>query len=163
MYLPFFSVGFGFGLLFSCPGGELLLGLLDSSVVGTNLFMIALAEVLVVSWWYGVDRMLDDLAEMGMNLHPLLKMYWKICWKFLSPAVLITLVVVELASYDEAKLASLIICTCIFSVIPVFAIKHIVEKCISGELTGALNPPAKWGRKIQEDEDQNVKEEDQNE
>ena len=153
------SVGFGLGLLFSCPGGGLLLDLLDSSVVGWNLFMIALAEVLVVSWWYGVDRMLDNLAEMGMNLHPLLKMYWKICWKFLSPAVLITLIVVELASYEKNKLASLNICICIFSVIPVFALKHIFEKGNSGELVGALNPPAKWGRK--ENEDQHVKEEDQ--
>lgn len=42
-------------------------------------------QAIAVSWAYGVDRALEDLATMGMAHGPLVRWYWKSVWTVFMP------------------------------------------------------------------------------
>ena len=56
-------------------------------------------EVVASAWLYGSDRILNNLEEMnnGRKIHPALKLYWKVCWTYVTPSILIVLTVMALS------------------------------------------------------------------
>eukprot|EP00091_Calanus_sinicus_P023242 TRINITY_DN7738_c0_g1_i1.p1 TRINITY_DN7738_c0_g1~~TRINITY_DN7738_c0_g1_i1.p1 ORF type:complete len:160 (+),score=25.70 TRINITY_DN7738_c0_g1_i1:223-702(+) len=48
----------------------------------------ALLEVVLVSWVYGVDKFMENLSEMDINLPAPVKLYWKYSWKYTTPTIL---------------------------------------------------------------------------
>uniref|UniRef100_A0A8D2E2W2 Transporter n=1 Tax=Sciurus vulgaris TaxID=55149 RepID=A0A8D2E2W2_SCIVU len=84
-------------------GGIYVLTLLDAFAAGTSILFAVLMEAIGVSWFYGVDRFSDDIQQM-MGFKP--GLYWRLCWKFFSPAFLLFVVVVSIINfkpltYDE--------------------------------------------------------------
>ena len=80
--------------------------LLADNSASWNLLVFAFLEVVIISWCYGVDNFLDNIKEMGMNLPWPIKMYWKICWKFITPIIL--LVVVTVTFVQNMKLQTVL-------------------------------------------------------
>uniref|UniRef100_A0A2K5W7N9 Transporter n=1 Tax=Macaca fascicularis TaxID=9541 RepID=A0A2K5W7N9_MACFA len=86
-----FGVTFGtFLLALFCitKGGIYVLTLLDTFAAGTSILFAVLMEAIGVSWFYGVDRFSNDIQQM-MGFRP--GLYWRLCWKFVSPAFLLRL------------------------------------------------------------------------
>ncbi|KAJ8710115.1 hypothetical protein PYW07_009481 [Mythimna separata] len=72
------------------PGGIYMFHLLDTYAAGISLLCSALFEAVAVSWFYGLKRFSDDVEEM-LGFRP--GLYWRICWKFVSPTFIIGVVV----------------------------------------------------------------------
>ncbi|XP_041848727.1 sodium-dependent noradrenaline transporter [Melanotaenia boesemani] len=71
-------------------GGIYILTLLDTYAAGTSILFGVLIEAIGVSWFYGVDRFSEDIERM-MGFRP--GLYWRLCWKFVSPAFLLFVVI----------------------------------------------------------------------
>ncbi|KAI4571833.1 hypothetical protein MJG53_013939 [Ovis ammon polii x Ovis aries] len=94
-----FAVSFGtFLLALFCitKGGIYVLTLLDTFAAGTSILFAVLMEAIGVSWFYGVDRFSSDIQQM-MGFKP--GLYWRLCWKFVSPAFLLFVVVVSIINF----------------------------------------------------------------
>uniref|UniRef100_A0A2K6FBM8 Solute carrier family 6 member 2 n=1 Tax=Propithecus coquereli TaxID=379532 RepID=A0A2K6FBM8_PROCO len=94
-----FGVTFGtFLLALFCitKGGIYVLTLLDTFAAGTSILFAVLMEAIGVSWFYGVDRFSNDIQQM-MGFKP--GLYWRLCWKFVSPAFLLFVVVVSIVNF----------------------------------------------------------------
>ena len=73
-----------------------MLDLLDRNTISWNILLLVAAEIVLVSWVYGVERFLGNIEEMGMKLSKFAKLYWKICWSFVTPILCIALAITSL-------------------------------------------------------------------
>ena len=63
-----------------------LLQIMDWYCATFSLMLLSFTECVVISWIYGVDRFLMDI-ELMIGHKPW--GYWKIMWKFITPAVVL--------------------------------------------------------------------------
>ena len=85
-------LGFLSGLSMCTSGGYYMFTLIDDKSASWNLLLVAFLEVILVGWIYGADRFLDNIKEMDMNLGPFFHWYWKICWQFITPGIMVILI-----------------------------------------------------------------------
>ncbi|XP_054638182.1 sodium-dependent dopamine transporter isoform X2 [Dunckerocampus dactyliophorus] len=78
-------------------GGMYVFTLLDHYAAGTSILFGVLIEAVGIAWFYGVDRFSDDIEEM-IGQRP--GIYWRLCWKFVSPCFLLFMVVVSFATFN---------------------------------------------------------------
>ncbi|KAK1891047.1 Sodium-dependent noradrenaline transporter [Dissostichus eleginoides] len=98
-----FATAFGtflVALLCITNGGIYVLTLLDKYAAGTSILFAVLIEAIGVSWFYGVDRFSEDIERM-MGFKP--GLYWRLCWKFVSPAFLLMAVYTLLCTTVEVS------------------------------------------------------------
>uniref|UniRef100_A0A4W3K5X0 Transporter n=1 Tax=Callorhinchus milii TaxID=7868 RepID=A0A4W3K5X0_CALMI len=67
-------------------GGIYVFTLLDKFAAETSILFGVLIETIGVSWFYGVDRFSNDIEKM-IGKRP--GLYWRLCWKFVSPCFLL--------------------------------------------------------------------------
>uniref|UniRef100_A0A8B9L6A5 Transporter n=1 Tax=Astyanax mexicanus TaxID=7994 RepID=A0A8B9L6A5_ASTMX len=84
-------------------GGIYVFTLLDHFAAGTSILFGVLIEAIGIAWFYGVDRFSDDIQEM-IGHRP--GLYWRLCWKFVSPCFLLFMVVVSFATFNPPKYGS---------------------------------------------------------
>uniref|UniRef100_A0A672L786 Transporter n=1 Tax=Sinocyclocheilus grahami TaxID=75366 RepID=A0A672L786_SINGR len=84
-------------------GGIYVFTLLDHFAAGTSILFGVLIEAVGIAWFYGVDRFSDDIQEM-IGQRP--GLYWRLCWKFVSPCFLLFMVVVSFATFNPPKYGS---------------------------------------------------------
>ncbi|KAM9680181.1 sodium-dependent dopamine transporter [Dama dama] len=77
-------------------GGIYVFTLLDHFAAGTSILFGVLMEVIGVAWFYGVWQFSDDIKQMTGRRPSL---YWRLCWKFVSPCFLLFVVVVSIATF----------------------------------------------------------------
>ncbi|XP_043345055.1 sodium-dependent dopamine transporter isoform X1 [Cervus elaphus] len=77
-------------------GGIYVFTLLDHFAAGTSILFGVLMEVIGVAWFYGVWQFSDDIKQMTGQRPSL---YWRLCWKFVSPCFLLFVVVVSIATF----------------------------------------------------------------
>ena len=76
--------------------------LFNASAPSWNLLLFALLEVVVVAWLYGAENFLENLSgEMGIKLNRFTRLYWIICWKWLTPAILTGLLLMAWATFGH--------------------------------------------------------------
>ena len=73
------------GLPMTCNGGVFLFTLLEWHTASWAILLIGFAEIIVISWIYGFDRIMDNLAEMNMKFEGIIKFYWKAIWIVFGP------------------------------------------------------------------------------
>uniref|UniRef100_A0A8C1VHM7 Transporter n=1 Tax=Cyprinus carpio TaxID=7962 RepID=A0A8C1VHM7_CYPCA len=98
-----FAVAFGtflIALLCITNGGIFVLTLLDRYAAGTSILFGVLIEAIGVSWFYGVDRFSEDIERM-MGFKP--GIYWRLCWKFVSPAFLLLAVIASIVTSGDLR------------------------------------------------------------
>ncbi|KAJ3593193.1 hypothetical protein NHX12_005529 [Muraenolepis orangiensis] len=99
-----FATAFGtflFALLCITNGGIYVLTLLDNYAAGTSILFGVLIEAIGVSWFYGVDRFSEDIERM-MGFKP--GLYWRLCWKFVSPTFLLVVVIASIVTHTGLEL-----------------------------------------------------------
>lgn len=83
-------VGFSIGCLYTTPGGQFLIGFLDFYGASFVALILAIIELLTVSWIYGVNRFCHDIEFM---LGKKTGFYWRFCWGILTPLMMIAILV----------------------------------------------------------------------
>uniref|UniRef100_A0A0B7AQN9 Transporter n=1 Tax=Arion vulgaris TaxID=1028688 RepID=A0A0B7AQN9_9EUPU len=76
------------GLLFVQGSGSYWVALFDTFAGSFPLILIALCECLSVGWVFGVNRFGEEIRYM-IGHQP--NIFWKICWKFIAPVLIISL------------------------------------------------------------------------
>lgn len=69
-------------------GGMYVLQLIDNYAPTFSALMVSVIEVTVITWFYGVDRFLDDIKIMLGHDAPL-RTYWKFSWQFIAPVIIL--------------------------------------------------------------------------
>ncbi|KAM5260208.1 sodium-dependent dopamine transporter [Hipposideros larvatus] len=77
-------------------GGIYVFTLLDHFAAGTSILFGVLIEAIGVAWFYGVRQFSDDIKQMTGQRPSL---YWRLCWKFVSPCFLLFVVVVSVVTF----------------------------------------------------------------
>ncbi|KAM7148064.1 sodium-dependent dopamine transporter [Molossus nigricans] len=77
-------------------GGIYVFTLLDHFAAGTSILFGVLIEAIGVAWFYGVRQFSDDIKQM-IGQRP--SLYWRLCWKFVSPCFLLFVVVVSIVTF----------------------------------------------------------------
>ncbi|XP_058148632.1 sodium-dependent dopamine transporter [Dasypus novemcinctus] len=83
-------------LLCVTSGGIYVFTLLDHFAAGTSILFGVLIEAIGVAWFYGVGQFSDDIQQM-IGQRP--GLYWRVCWKFVSPCFLLFVVVVSIVTF----------------------------------------------------------------
>jgi len=96
-------IGFLCGLSMCTSGGFYMFTLIDAKSASWNLLLVAFLEVILVGWVYGADRFLDNIKDMDMKLGPFFHWYWKICWQYITPAIMFILILFSWINHEPAK------------------------------------------------------------
>ncbi|XP_040613672.1 sodium-dependent dopamine transporter isoform X3 [Mesocricetus auratus] len=110
-------------------GGIYVFTLLDHFAAGTSILFGVLIEAIGVAWFYGVQQFSDDIKQMT-GQRP--NLYWRLCWKLVSPCFLLYVVVVSIVTFrpphygdyifpDWANALGWIIATSSMAMVPIYA------------------------------------------
>ncbi|XP_042895111.1 sodium- and chloride-dependent glycine transporter 2 isoform X2 [Parasteatoda tepidariorum] len=86
-----------FLLAIDSEGGQYVLNLMDTYAGGYAGIFIATIEISALMWGYGADRFADDIGFM-LGFTP--GIYWRICWKYISPTVLWFVLIYSLGTHS---------------------------------------------------------------
>ncbi|XP_071086745.1 sodium- and chloride-dependent glycine transporter 2-like [Haliotis cracherodii] len=92
-------IGFLLGLPQVTKGGIYMLQLMDWYSGSYNLMLVALAEIICIMYVYGFRNFMCDI-EMMVGSKP--NVYWLANWLFLTPVVIIFIVVMSATQYTPA-------------------------------------------------------------
>ncbi|XP_068148103.1 sodium-dependent nutrient amino acid transporter 1 [Drosophila tropicalis] len=93
-------IGYSVGLIYTTPGGQYLLTLIDCHAVTFVSLVSAIFELIAVGWVYGTKRLCED-AEFMLNIKT--SYYYRICWSIVTPLVMIVIFVYNLYSMPTLK------------------------------------------------------------
>ncbi|XP_064145518.1 sodium- and chloride-dependent glycine transporter 2 [Loxodonta africana] len=87
---PVFTLGccicfFIFGFPMITQGGIYMFQLVDTYAASYALVIIAIFELVGISYVYGLQRFCEDI-EMMIGFQP--NIFWKVCWAFVTPTIL---------------------------------------------------------------------------
>jgi solute carrier family 6 amino acid transporter-like protein 5/7/9/14 len=90
-------IGFSVGVIYTTPGGQFVLEFLDFYGASFVALFLAVFEIITFSWIYGVNRLCKDIEFMlGIKTGP----YWRICWRFVTPTMLISIFIYHIVMYE---------------------------------------------------------------
>lgn len=95
--------GFVAALPMTCNGGIYLFTLMEWHTASWAILLIGLAEIVVLSWVYGMDLVLDNISEMGMKLGRWTKIYWKSVWLAITPILLVAVFIFILTDLSASE------------------------------------------------------------
>jgi len=89
VYVMICSCLFAFcmGVPMCFDAGFLLFNMMDTRTANSIVIM-AFLELIVISWFYGVDRFFGHIDEMGMWIPGPLRVFWKTCWVVITPILI---------------------------------------------------------------------------
>ncbi|GFU44349.1 sodium- and chloride-dependent glycine transporter 2, partial [Nephila pilipes] len=88
------------GLPCVMQGGQYVLNLMDTYGGGFASIFIATVEATAIMWGYGADKFANDLNFM-LGFKP--GIYWRLCWKYISPIVLWFVLIYSLCTHTVIK------------------------------------------------------------
>lgn len=91
------TAGFFLGLIYVTPGGQMILSLVDYFGATTIVYILAIGELVAISWIYGLDRFCMDL-EFMLNRRP--NWYWRLSWGVVTPGIMIIILIYALITLD---------------------------------------------------------------
>ncbi|ESN96006.1 hypothetical protein HELRODRAFT_189063 [Helobdella robusta] len=95
-------IGFLLGIPCTAQGGMYVLQLMDQYSAGFCVLVIAIVECLVINWIYGDKKMSSHVKNMlGTKLNP----FMRICWKFISPFLILVILIFSLTKYKGVTYA----------------------------------------------------------
>ena len=88
------------GVIFCIRSGLNWVNIFDGYSGTLPLLVIALCEVLVAAYVYGIKTMEEDVIRAcGFDKKSALQPFWNVCWKVLSPALIAVILAMSLVSY----------------------------------------------------------------
>jgi solute carrier family 6 amino acid transporter-like protein 5/7/9/14 len=97
------AVGFLLGLPLCCNGGILLFTLIDWFCASWSLLLIAIMEVLFLTYVYGHTRLFENISEMGIKIPKFAKYYWRFNWQLATPLILIFIIIITFVKFSPAE------------------------------------------------------------
>lgn len=88
------------GLPQTCQGGMYVLSLMDHYSAGFCVLVIAIFECVCINWIYGIDRFAANMKEI-LGFKP--NIWWTLCWRFISPIIIVAILVFSFVKYTPAK------------------------------------------------------------
>uniref|UniRef100_A0A3B3C1I9 Transporter n=1 Tax=Oryzias melastigma TaxID=30732 RepID=A0A3B3C1I9_ORYME len=98
-------VSFIISLLFAQHSGIYWVTLFDNFAGSIPLLTIGLFEMIAVVYIYGIDRFNEDI-EFMIGHKP--SLYWQISWRFISPVILLIILVFYLVTQTQQELTYLV-------------------------------------------------------
>ncbi|XP_029354016.1 sodium- and chloride-dependent glycine transporter 2 isoform X2 [Echeneis naucrates] len=149
--VSFFILGFPM----ITESGMYMLQLVDTFAASYSLVIIAIFELVGISYLYGLQRFCEDI-EMMIGFQP--NQFWRICWAFVTPTILTGILGLSLyqwkgMTYEDYTYPTwsmvlgwlMVICSVIW--IPImFVIKmHLAPGTIIERLKLVCSPQPNWG------------------
>lgn len=92
------AIGMAIGSIYTTQGGQYLINFLDFYGASFVALILAIVELLTVSWVYGVDRFCKDIEFMlGRKTGD----YWRISWGFVTPGIMIAILIYFIATWQQ--------------------------------------------------------------
>ncbi|XP_039272885.2 sodium- and chloride-dependent neutral and basic amino acid transporter B(0+)-like [Styela clava] len=98
-------VMFLLGLTCITNTGIYYLQLVDHYAAGWGLLIAAVMELIGVCWVYGGNRFIKDIEMMIGKKHWTFWIFWRACWFFISPLLLIAVLIWSLVTFTPASYA----------------------------------------------------------
>ncbi|XP_041364255.1 sodium-dependent proline transporter-like [Gigantopelta aegis] len=151
---------FVMGLTLATEGGVCILRVMDDFGGGWNIFIIATIECFAIVHIYGLQRFLMDIESMtgkrvcGFCGWSLVQYWFKACWSFVTPVLLVFTMVFSWTNYERMKgfpdWAEVMGWLIAFSVIVAIFIPAIYLLCTSRgtlreRIRFGLTPTVDWG------------------
>uniref|UniRef100_H2ZHX1 Transporter n=1 Tax=Ciona savignyi TaxID=51511 RepID=H2ZHX1_CIOSA len=143
------------GLVCVTDAGIYWVDLIDHYAAGWGLLFVAVMELFGVSYIYGGNRFIEDIEMMIGKKNWWFWFYWRACWFFISPLLLIAILVWSLVTFEPMKYSDkrpfpafattigwLIIASALM-VIPIFAVVAMAKNKWS--IYKASSPASDWG------------------
>lgn len=92
------SIGFLIGLVYVTPGGQWILNLVDHFGGTFLIFALGTLQITAVMWIYGMENFCWDVEFM---LKRKVTLFWRICWMFVTPFLLIVIFIYFVASLEN--------------------------------------------------------------
>ncbi|XP_067903922.1 sodium- and chloride-dependent neutral and basic amino acid transporter B(0+)-like isoform X2 [Heterodontus francisci] len=135
------------------------INLIDHSCAGWGILVVAILELVSISWIYGVNRFIKDIEMMIGERNWLFWPWWRVCWFFISPCLLTTILIWSLATFAPPKYGSVEYpvwatalgwCIVIFCLmwIPIVAIKKVNQakgSTLCQKISAACTSAPDWG------------------
>lgn len=93
-------IGFSGGLIYTTQGGLYILDVVDRFVNRFGLITVGLIEVITISWFFETEKLITFISQK-FALFKLGK-WFKLLWKFLIPAILLTLLIIGIVEEIKA-------------------------------------------------------------
>ncbi len=153
--------GFLCGISMCFDSGFLMLTLLNNRTAAAIL-PIAFVELITAVWFYGADKILIHVQEMGMRLPRLVILYWWTCWIFLTPVLVGGIIVLAYVNYEPDYVEDYVFppaAQCLGWLVELFpmavliftAIYVVIKRSLSGKAVSFLksgplmSPNSHWG------------------
>ncbi|GFQ81893.1 sodium-dependent nutrient amino acid transporter 1, partial [Trichonephila clavata] len=132
-------------------GGQYVLNLMDTYGGGFASIFIATVEATALMWGYGADNFANDLDFM-LGFKP--GIYWRLCWKYISPVVLWFVLIYSLFTHTVIqyggkeyptwadRIGWVLVMVSVLQ-IPIWAIVQIIK--YRKNLRAAFRPDPDWG------------------
>lgn len=139
------------GLPCVTQGGQYVLNLMDTYGGGYAGMIVATVESMAIMWGYGADRFSSDIKFM-LGFRP--SLYWRICWKYISPLVLLFVLIYSFWKHKTIEYAGVpypmwaeVLGWCLILVsvmqIPIWAVIELYKH--RKNLRNAFRPHPDWG------------------
>ncbi|XP_063698236.1 sodium-dependent serotonin transporter [Culicoides brevitarsis] len=79
-------------------GGVYLVNFLNVYGPGLAILFVVFVEAAGVFWYYGVDNFSADIEQM-LGEKP--SLFWRLCWKYVSPTFLFVILIFSVLGYEE--------------------------------------------------------------
>ncbi|CAL8085888.1 unnamed protein product [Orchesella dallaii] len=153
-------LGCSVGLMYTTPGGEWVMELVDFFGGSFVIFTTTILELVGIAWIYGVYNFIDDIEFMLKKPAGWLGLYWKICWGLVIPVFMTGILIYSLIDggttpthnnlqYPVAALVcGWVIALLALMSLPGGAIHSIMQapgNSLKEKFLRALKPSPKWG------------------
>ncbi|XP_078268182.1 sodium- and chloride-dependent neutral and basic amino acid transporter B(0+)-like [Rhinoraja longicauda] len=95
------------GLVCVTQAGIYWINLIDHFGTGWGLIILALLELIGLSWIYGINRFIKDIEMMIGEKNWLFWLWWRVCWLFISPCLLLAILSWSSASFAPPAYGSI--------------------------------------------------------
>ncbi|XP_027134652.1 sodium- and chloride-dependent neutral and basic amino acid transporter B(0+) [Larimichthys crocea] len=97
------SLVFLLGLPCVTRAGIYWVTLIDKSVASWVLLFLGLFEIIGVCYIYGGNRLIKDIEMMLGNKSFIFWLWWRACWFFISPCIIVVILIWSLIKYEAPK------------------------------------------------------------
>ncbi|XP_069468967.1 sodium- and chloride-dependent neutral and basic amino acid transporter B(0+)-like [Ambystoma mexicanum] len=146
------------GLSCVTQAGIYWVNLIDYFTGGWALLIAAVLELVGICWIYGTNRLIEDIEMMIGKKSWLFWLWWRACWFFISPVLLVVIFVWSLVTFTAptyngvpypawgTALGWLMIIFCVIW-IPIVAIAKVykAEGTLWQRIVKCCRPAANWG------------------
>ncbi|XP_048400375.1 sodium- and chloride-dependent neutral and basic amino acid transporter B(0+)-like isoform X1 [Stegostoma tigrinum] len=147
------------GLVSVTQAGIYWINLIDHFCVGWVPIIITLLELMGVSWLYGINRFTKDIEMMIGERNWLFWMWWRMCWSFVIPCLMVVVLFWSLATFApptygpvEYPVWALALgwCMIIFCImwVPIVAVVRVVKaegSTLWQKISAACTSAPDWG------------------